>query len=94
MYTTIRVYSGSSELGAELQRKQDSVKRAISAVPGFQAYYWVATADGGGASVTVCDDQAGAEASNAAAAAWIPENLPGLSVAPPTISAGEVLIAF
>jgi hypothetical protein len=94
MYTTIRIYAGQSDLGAELHRNQESVKRAISAVPGFHAYSWIATADGGGASVTVCDDQAGAEESNRAAAAWIAENLPGLSVAAPAISAGEVLIAF
>jgi hypothetical protein len=31
---------------------------------------------------------------NSAAAAWIAENLPDLSIAPPEISAGEVIIAF
>jgi hypothetical protein len=93
MYATNRVYAGNSELGDELVRHQESVRSAMSAVPGFRAYYFVATADGG-ASITVCDDQAGAEASNRAAAAWIAENLPGLSVAPPAISAGEVIVAF
>jgi hypothetical protein len=94
MYATIRIYAGTSGLGAELVANQESVKSAIGAVPGFQAYYFVATADGGGASITVCDDQAGAEESNRAAAAWIAENLPGLSIAPPAISAGDVLMAF
>jgi hypothetical protein len=94
MYATIRIYSGKNELGAELQRNEDSVKSAIGAVPGFKSYYFLATADGGGASVTVCDDQAGAEESNRAAAAWIAENLPGLSIAAPAISAGEVILAF
>jgi hypothetical protein len=94
MYVTNRVYAGNSALGDELVRHQESVKSAMSAVPGFRAYYYVATSDGGGASITVCDDQAGAEASNRAAAAWIAENLPGLSVAPPAISAGEVIVAF
>jgi uncharacterized protein YmfQ (DUF2313 family) len=94
MYATIRIYAGKSDLGAELQRNQESVKSAINAVAGFQAYYFVATSDGGGASITVCDDQAGAEESNRAAAAWITENLPGLSIAPPAISAGEVVLAF
>jgi hypothetical protein len=94
MYATIRIYAGKNELGAELQHNQESVKSAISAVPGFQAYYFVATSDGGGASITVCDDQVGAEASNHAAAAWIAENLPGLSIASPAISAGEVVVGF
>jgi hypothetical protein len=94
MYATIRLYEGKSDLGAELRRNQESVKSLISAVPGFQAYYFVATTDGGGASITVCDDQTGTNASNRAAAAWIAENLPGLSIAPPAISAGDVVIAF
>ena len=94
MYATIRVYAGNSDLGEELRRNRESVKSAMSVVTGFQAYYFVATSDGGGASITVCDDQAGAEASNGVAAAWIAENLPGLSVAPPAISAGEVLVTF
>ena len=94
MYATIRMYQGANELVAELRDKQESVKSAISAVPGFQNYYFVDTGDGGGASVTVCNDQAGADASTRAAAAWISENLPGLSIAPPAISAGAVVIAF
>jgi hypothetical protein len=93
MYAAMRVYAGNSELGEELSRHQESVKSAMSAVPGFRAYYFVATSDGG-SSTTVCDDQAGAEASNRAAAAWITENLPNLSVAAPAISAGEVLVTF
>ena len=66
----------------------------MSAVTGFQAYYFVALSDGGSASFTVCDDQAGAEESTRVAAAWIAENLPGVSIAPPAISAGEVIVAF
>jgi hypothetical protein len=94
MYATVRVYPSKSQLAAELRANEESVKGVISAVPGFRAYYFVDTPDGGGASITVCDDQAGAEASNRAAAAWIAANLAGQSIAPPTISAGEVVIAF
>lgn len=94
VYATIRTYAGENDLVAELQRNQESVRSLISAVAGFRAYYLVATADGGAASVTVCDDQAGAEESNRAAASWIAENLPGLSIAAPAVSAGEVAIAF
>jgi hypothetical protein len=73
---------------------QESVKSAIGAVAGFRSYSIVSTSDGGAVSITVCDDQAGADESNRAAAAWIAENLPGLSIAPPAISAGEVAISF
>ena len=93
MYATIRNYAGNTELGAELHKHQESVKTAMGVVPGFQAYYFVATSDGG-VSVTVCDDQTGGEASTRAAAAWIAENLPNLSTAPPTVSAGEVVVSF
>ena len=93
MYATMRIYAGKSALADELKANQESVKDVMSAVPGFQAYYFVSTADGGGASFTVCDDEAGAAASTAAAAAWIVENLPGASAAP-TILAGEVVVAF
>ena len=94
MYATVRVYAGKNDLVARMLEHQESVQSAISAVAGFHAYYIVATSDGGAASITVCDDQAGAEESNRAAAAWIAENLPGLSIAAPTISAGEVAISF
>lgn len=94
MYATIRTYTGAGDLIAALTREQDSVKSQMSAVPGFRAYYFVATSDGGGTSVTVCDDQAGTEESNRVAAAWIAANLPGLSIAPPAVSAGEVAVTF
>jgi hypothetical protein len=94
MYASIRSYADNSELGAALSAHQGSVKSVMSAVPGFQAYYFVSTSDGGATSFTVCDDQAGAEASNRAAAGWIAENLPNLSTTPPAISAGEVVISF
>jgi hypothetical protein len=93
MHATMRRYAGNSQLGEELQRNQESVKSAMGAVPGFRAYYFVATSDGG-ASITVCDDQAGTDASNKAAAAWIAENLPNLSIPAPAISTGEVVLAF
>ena len=94
MYATVRIYTRENGLLAGMLEHQESVKSAISAVAGFQAYYMVATSDGGAASITVCDDQAGADESNRAAAAWIAENLPGLSIAPPAISAGEVALSF
>ena len=94
MYATVRIYASENGLVAGMLGHQESVKSAISAVAGFKAYYMVATSDGGAASITVSDDQAGADESNRAAAAWIAENLPGLSITPPAISAGEVALSF
>ncbi len=44
-------------------------------------------------SISVYDDESGAEESNRAAAAWIRENLPDVSGSSPQVSAGEVVIA-
>jgi hypothetical protein len=93
MYATIRTYSGATDLVAELVRNEGAVKDLIAGVPGARAYYLIATADGA-VSVSVCDDLAGTERSNTVAAAWIRDNLPNLSVSPPTISGGEVAISF
>ena len=48
----------------------------------------------GAVSISVYDDQSGAEESNRAAAEWVRDNLSHLSVSPPQISAGEVVISI
>jgi hypothetical protein len=93
VFATIRGYSGSGELADALVENESAVKQLISDIDGFQAYYLVRTADGA-ASVSVYDNQAGATASDQAARAWVGENLPELDVAPPQVSAGEVVITF
>ena len=93
MFATIRVYTGSGELADALVENESAVRQLISEIDGFQAYYLVRTADGA-ASVSVYDDQAGATASDQAARSWVAENLPELNVAPPQVSAGEVVITF
>jgi hypothetical protein len=93
MFATVRVYSGSSELADGLVANESAVRQVISEIDGFQAYYLVRTADGA-ASVSVYDNQAGATASDQAARSWVAENLPDLNVAPPQVSAGEVVINF
>jgi hypothetical protein len=93
MYATIRVYSGSSELADALVENESEVKRIIQGIDGFKAYYLVRTSDGA-ASVSVYENESGAEESNRAAAAWIRENLPDLSVSAPQVSAGEVVIGL
>ena len=93
MFATIRVYSGAGELADALVENESAVRQLISEIDGFQAYYLVRTADGA-ASVSVFDNQAGATASDEAARSWVGENLPELNVAPPEVSAGEVVINF
>ena len=93
MYATVRSYAAGSDLADALVENQGSVKALLEGIDGFQAYYLVRTGDGA-VSVSVYDDQIGAEESNREAAAWIRENLSDLSVNPPQISAGEVAISL
>ena len=78
----------------ELAKRQDEVRDVISGISGFQSYYMVQTDDGGAVSMSVFDDQAGAEESTRRAAEWVRENLPDLGVSPPEVSSGEVVIHF
>ena len=91
MYATIRVYAGNRDLADALIENESEVKRVVSEIDGFKAYYLIRTGDGT-ASCSVYENEAGAEESNRAAAAWIRENLPDLPAASPQTSAGEVVI--
>ena len=93
MHATVRIYAGANELADALVEREDEVKQIISEIDGFKAYYLVRTSDGA-TSISVYDDEAGAEQSNRVAAAWVAENLPDLNIAAPQISAGEVAISF
>ncbi len=92
MYATVRNYGGNPELIDGLVRHERDVKAVVHGITGFRAYHLLRTTDGDAVSVTVYDDQAGAEESNRAAAEWIAANLPDLSVSPPQVLAGEVVI--
>ena len=91
MYATVRTYSASPEMADALVRNADSVKSLIGAIEGFQAYYLIRTEDGA-VSISVYDDEAGANESTRAAASWIGENLPGIAGSAPQVSAGEVVL--
>ena len=92
MFASVRTYSGATELADALVDNESEVKRIISEIDGFTAYYLIRTADGA-TSVSIYEDEAGAQESNRAAAAWLAENLPDLAIAAPQISAGEVVIS-
>ena len=92
MYATIRRYSGG-ELADVLIERQDEVKGVIASIDGFRSYHVLRSAEGT-TSVSVFDDQAGAEASTAAAANWIAENLPDASFGAPQVTTGEVVVSF
>ena len=93
MYATVRTYAGNHGLAETLAGRESEIREVISAIDGFRAYYLLQTADGT-TSISVFDDRAGAEESNRAAAAWLAENLPDVSVSPPQVTAGETLLSF
>lgn len=93
MYAVIRAYSGNSDLADALVEREGDIRQVIGDIDGFRAYYLLKL-DEGTSTISVFDDKAGAEESSRAAAAWLSENLPELSVAAPYVTAGEVLLAF
>jgi hypothetical protein len=92
MYAIIRRYSGD-DLADVLVEREDEVRGVIASLDGFRSYYAVRTGDGT-ATVSVFDDQAGADASTKAAAEWIAENLPDASFGAPQVTGGEVAVSF
>lgn len=92
MYAVTRQYSGqnASELFDELQEKATDVESIIREVPGFVSYTLFRTR-GGGVSVTVCTDKAGADESSRRAAEWVKENF-AAKISPPAISEGETIL--
>ncbi len=93
MYATIRHYEANSELADQLVARADDVRTVITGIDGFHAYYLVRT-DDGTVSITIFNDQTGADESNKAAAGWIRDNLPEIAERPPAISSGEVALSI
>jgi hypothetical protein len=93
MHATFRWYEGNEALADRLADRADEVSAVIGAVPGVRAYYLVRV-EGGTVSVTVADDAAGTEASNAAAAGWLAENMPEVTASPPQTYMGEVVLSL
>ena len=92
MYVTIRAYQGNAELADELAAREDALKDVIGGIDGFRGYYLMKIAEGT-ATVSVFDTQEGADASTAAAAAWLQENLPDVQ-ATPYVTSGEAVVSF
>jgi hypothetical protein len=91
MYATVRSYSGTPELVDTLVENEGEVRKLITEIDGFHAYYLIRTGDGA-VSVSVYENQEGADESNRQAASWVRENAPDVAVSPPQIMAGEVAI--
>jgi len=93
MHAVIRAYSGNSELADALLEHEDEVRRVISGIRGFKAYYVLKLAEGT-STVSLFENEEGTEESSRAAAAWLKENLPDMNVQAPYVTAGEVVLGF
>ena len=94
MHVVIRSYSGqgASELFDLLGQREEDVKALITGVPGFVSYA-AFRSNGGGATVTVCQDKAGTDESSRRAAGWVKENV-SMTVEPPAITEGDTVLEF
>ena len=91
MYGVVRSYAGpgTKELFDLIVERKDEVEGLLRGVNGFVSYTLIQT-DAGGATVTVCQDQAGADESIQVAHDWVAANGADLGAAPPTVTEGNV----
>jgi hypothetical protein len=93
MHAVLRTYSGkgAKELFDIIEKNKTDVEKVLRSVKGFVAYS-IARSSDGGFSMTVCQDKAGAEESNAKAKDWIKHNAPKTGVGAPAITEGSVIL--
>ena len=94
MYGVVRQYTGASSLMDAMHKDQAKVAETLRAAPGFVAYYAIRTADGL-ATVSICNDRAGAEETTRLAAQWVRENLSedaARATGAPRVSGGDVIV--
>ena len=94
MYAVMRRYAGAAELAEALVKHEAEVTALLTGVRGFKAYYALQTAEGGVATMTICEDQAGTQESSRRAAEWVRNNLTGLSIGAPEITEGETFLSL
>ncbi len=90
MYAVIRRYQFDPLKSDEVNRKvRDILVPLVQKAPGFVGYYWLDTGEGVGASVTVFENEAGAEDSVRLAADFAQKHLAGI-VGKPEVTIGKV----
>ena len=91
MYATVRRYEGVTDPKEAGREVEEGFIPIISEVPGFVAYYWVDAGDGVMVSMSVYEDQSGAEESIRRAADYVQEHMASLLPNAPQVAAGEVV---
>ena len=93
MYAVIRAYNGNFDLADTLAEHEEEIRQLIGGINGFRAYYLLRTAEGA-TTISVFANQDGAQASTAAAAAWVGANLADVSPGAPQVTSGDVAVSF
>ena len=93
MHAVVRMYSsaGGKKLVDLLEERKKEVEALIRPVKGFVSYSLIRTGDGG-ASVTVCQDKAGADESLKVAREWIAKNAADTGASAPTVVEGSCIL--
>jgi len=94
MFASVRRYR-MDPLGVDelITRVEQEFVPIVSKSPGFVAYYAVDAGNGIVTSISIFEDQKGAEQSSLAAADWVGRRIASLLPTPPEITAGEVRVA-
>jgi hypothetical protein len=91
MYVAVRRYKvKAGSMDEIVRRAQEGFVPLIRQAPGFVAYYGVVTGSELLLTVSIFQDQAGADESTRLAADWVRQNLAALVEGPPELEAGEV----
>jgi hypothetical protein len=92
-YAIIRRYSGLDPRSVDevVRRVNEDLLPIISQIPGFLAYCALHTGADVVASISIFEDQAGAEESTRQAAAWVKQHLASLVPNPAQHTAGKVI---
>jgi len=91
MYASLRYY-GVNDADAVTRNVRDEFLDIVRAVPGFSAYQVVDLGDNTMVSITITENEAGAEASAQAAADWVSGNdeMQAAIKGPPRVVSGEI----
>jgi quinol monooxygenase YgiN len=93
VHVTIRTYSSPGLVDALLDNESE-VRRVITEIDGFRAYYLARTGGGAAVTISVFDDERSGEESTRRAVEWLRENLADLFDSPPQVTRGEVVFSF
>ena len=93
MHANMRYYSGAGakELFDMLEARKAGVETAMRKTPNFVSYTLIRLG-AGGVSITVCQDKPGTDESVRIAGAWVKENAAGITISPPMVSEGPVIL--